>query len=147
LRTIEQRLDELNARLARAARTRLRLAQEALARGAAAIVHRRPQLRVSLLHARLAALEQRLMAAQRGQLHHHREDLERLMATLQALSPLAVLARGYSICRLQGDGRVLREAQDVAPGTPVEISLWQGSLQCTVDAVLTKGSGDARADI
>jgi exodeoxyribonuclease VII large subunit len=147
LRTIEQRLDELNARLARATRGRLRLAQEALERGEAAIVYRSPLMRVGLLHARLAALEQRLIAAQGGQVHHEHEALERLMATLQALSPLAVLARGYSICRQHADGRVIREAQAVTPGMHVDITLWRGSLQCTVNAVMTKGSGDARADI
>jgi exodeoxyribonuclease VII large subunit len=146
LRTIEQRLDELNARLGRAGRARLHLAREALERAEAAIVHRSPLVRVGLLHARVAALEQRLMAAQSGRVRHEREALERLVATLQALSPLAVLARGYSICRQPADGRVIREAQAMAPGMHVDVTLWRGSLACTVNAVMTKGSGDARAD-
>jgi exodeoxyribonuclease VII large subunit len=147
LRTTEQRLDELNARLARAIRMRLRLAQEALERGEAAITHLSPLLLVGLLRARVTAIEQRLLAAQVQQVQHEREALERLTATLQALSPLAVLARGYSICRRQADGRVIREAQAVTPGMHIAITLWQGSLQCTVNAVMTKGSGDARTDI
>jgi exodeoxyribonuclease VII large subunit len=147
LRTVAQRLDELNARLARAVRTRLHLAQEALERGEAAIAYRSPLTRVGLLLARLTALEQRLTTAQGGQVHHEREELERLTATLQALSPLAVLARGYSICRDPADGRVIREAQATVPGMHVDITLWQGSLQCTVNAVMRKGSGDARTDI
>ena len=76
-----------------------------------------------------------------------REELERLTSTLHALSPLAILSRGYSICRQQTDGQVIREAHAVAPGTQVDIRLWQGSLQCTVEAVSAKGSGDARTDI
>jgi exodeoxyribonuclease VII large subunit len=147
LRTTEQRLDELNARLARAIRTRLRLSQEALERGEAAIAHLCPLMLVDLLRERLTALDQRLIAAQGGQVRHEREALERLSATLQALSPLAVLARGYSICRHSADGRVIREAQGVTPGMHVDITLWQGSLQCRVEAVMTKGSGDARTDI
>src|SRR5919108_327545 len=144
LRTIEQRLDELNARLTRAVRARLRLADEALERAESAIVHLSPLMPVGLLRERLTALEQRLIAAEGAQVRHGREELERLAATLQALSPLAVLARGYSICRHQADGRVIREAQAAAPGMPVDITLWQGSLHCTVNAVMTKGSGDAR---
>ena len=46
LHTMEQRLDELNARLARAIRARLRLAQEALERGEAAITHLSPLMQV-----------------------------------------------------------------------------------------------------
>jgi exodeoxyribonuclease VII large subunit len=147
LRTMEQRLDELNARLTRSIRARLHLTREALEGGEAAITHLSPGMRVGLLRARVTALEQRLIAAQRGQVRHEREEVERLTATLQALSPLGVLARGYSICRHQADGRVIREAQAAAPGMHVDITLWQGSLQCTVDAVLPKGSGDARANI
>jgi exodeoxyribonuclease VII large subunit len=147
LQTTEQRLDELNARLARAIRTRLRMAQEVLERGETAIAHLCPLMLVDLLRERLTALEQRVITAQGRQVRHGREALERLSATLQALSPLAVLARGYSICRHQADGRVIREAQAVAPGMHVDITLWRGSLQCTVEAVMTKGAGDARTDI
>jgi exodeoxyribonuclease VII large subunit len=147
LQTTGQRLDELNARLARAIRARLRFSRETLERDEAAITHLCPLMLVGLLRERLIALEQRLIAAQEGQVRHEREALERLSATLQALSPLAVLARGYSICRHQVDGRLIREAQAVAPGMHVDITLWQGSLQCTVETVMTKGSGDARTDI
>jgi exodeoxyribonuclease VII large subunit len=147
LRTVEQRLDELNARLTRSIRARLHLTREALEGGEAAITHLSPGGRIGLMRARVTALEQRLIAAQRRQVRHEREEVERLTATLQALSPLGVLARGYSICRHQADGRVIREAQAAAPGMHVDITLWQGSLQCTVDAVSPKGSGDARANI
>jgi exodeoxyribonuclease VII large subunit len=147
LRTLEQRLDELSTRLARAIRARVHLSQEALERYEAAITHLSPLMPVSLLRARLIRLEQRLTAAECGHVGREREELERLTATLQALSPLAVLARGYSICRQPFNGQVIREANAVAPGMPIDITLWQGSLQCTVDAVLTKGSSDARTDI
>jgi exodeoxyribonuclease VII large subunit len=147
LRTMEQRIDELSARLARSIRTRLRLSQEALERGEAAITHLSPLMMVGLLRGRLTALERQLIAAQGGYMRHEREELERLTATLQALSPLAVLARGYSICRHGIDGRVIREADAVAPGMHVDITLWQGSLQCVVEVVMTKGSDNARTDV
>jgi exodeoxyribonuclease VII large subunit len=147
LGTLEQRLDELSARLVRAIRNQVRLSQEGLERCEAAITHLSPLLEVGLGRERLTALERRLIVAQASGVRREREDLERLTATLQALSPLAVLARGYSICRHQSDGEVIREAHAVTPGMPIAITLWQGSLQCTVDAVMTKGADDARADI
>jgi exodeoxyribonuclease VII large subunit len=147
LRTLEQQLDELSARLVRAARARMRLSQEGFERCEAAVTHLSPLMRVGLQRERLTALERRLTAAQTGRVGREREELERLAATLQALSPLAILARGYSICRRRSDGQVIREANAAAPGMSIDIALWQGSLQCTVDAVLTKGSGDARTDI
>jgi exodeoxyribonuclease VII large subunit len=147
LRTLEQRLDELGARFARAILTRVRLSQEALERCEAAITHLSPLMRVGRLRERLTAQGQRLSAAQGGRVRREREELARLTATLQALSPLAVLARGYSICRQPSDGQVVREASAVMPGMLIDVTLWRGALQCTVDAVMTKGSGDARTDI
>ncbi|HEX9870186.1 MAG TPA: exodeoxyribonuclease VII large subunit [Candidatus Tectomicrobia bacterium] len=147
LRTMEQRLDELNLRLARSMRASLRLSQEALERGEAAITHLSPLMLVSLLRQRLTTIEQRLIAAEEGHVRRGREELERLTGTLHALSPLAVLARGYSICRQPTTGQVVREAHAVAPGMHVDITLWQGSLECMVEAVLLKGSGDARTDV
>ena len=147
LQTLEQRLDELGTRLAHAIQARLRLAQEALERYQSAITHLSPLMVMGLLRERLTALEQRLLVVQGGRVRREREEIERLTAMLQALSPLAVLARGYGICRCEADGQVIREAHAVAPGMHVDITLWQGSLQCTVDAVMMKGSGDARTDI
>jgi exodeoxyribonuclease VII large subunit len=147
LRTWEQRIDELNGRLSRAIRTRLQLTQEVLDRRESAIAHLSPMQRVDLWRQRLSALQQQAIVVQRGHMERAREEVERLAATLQALSPLAVLARGYSICRQQADGKVIREADAVVPGTPIDITLWRGSLRCTVESVLTKGSGDARTDV
>jgi exodeoxyribonuclease VII large subunit len=147
LRTMEQRLDELNARLARSIHGRLRLAQEAMERSEAAITHLSPLMPVSLLRQRVETLAQRLLGAEENHLRRGREELGQQMGTLQALSPLAVLARGYSICRQQTTGQVVREAHAVVPGMQVDITLWQGSLQCTVEAVMGKGSGDARTDV
>ena len=122
-------------------RTRLRLWQDALNAGETAIAHLSPLKLIGMLRERLVALDQRLTAAPAGRVRRGREAVEGLTATLQALSPLAVLARGYSICQNLSDGQVIREAQTVAPGTQVDIRLWRGRLQCTVEAVTTKGSG------
>jgi exodeoxyribonuclease VII large subunit len=147
LRTMEQRLDELSARLERSMQARLRLVHDAVERYESAMTHLSPALVIGLWRERLDALDGRLIAAQRVRVRREREELERLTATLQALSPLAVLARGYSICRAGSDAKVIREASAVAPGTQVDITLWQGQLRCTVEAVTTRGGGHGRTDV
>jgi len=147
LRTLEQRLDEINARLGRSIHGCLRASQEALERGEAAITHLSPLRQLSFLRQRLDALAQRLLMAEARHVRQGREELERLSGTLQALSPLAVLARGYSICRQHTTGQVVREAHTVVPGMHVDVMLWQGALQCTVEAVVAKGPSDARTDV
>jgi exodeoxyribonuclease VII large subunit len=147
LRTMEQRLDELGIRLERGMRASLRLTHDAVVRYESAIMHLSPAMMVRFSRERLLACDRRLSAAERARMRREREELERLTATLQALSPLAVLARGYSICRTGAERQVIREASAVAPGTQIDITLWHGQLQCTVDAVTTGEDGHGRADV
>ena len=60
--------------------------------------------------------------------------LGRLAASLDALSPLSVLARGYAIAR-DGDGHVLKSASSLAPGDEVQVLLGAGSFGATVTNV------------
>ena len=50
------------------------------------------------------------------------------------MSPLATIARGYSIVQ-RGDGRVVRNTRDVAAGDAVHARLADGRLQLRVEAV------------
>ena len=60
-----------------------------------------------------------------------RERLNALAASLDALSPLKVLGRGYSIAR-RGDGKAVVSTEDVASGDKLELTLSDGSIDCRV---------------
>ena len=60
--------------------------------------------------------------------------LARLAASLDALSPLSVLARGYAIAR-DGAGHVVKDASDLAAGDEVRVLLGAGSFEATVTNV------------
>lgn len=60
------------------------------------------------------------------------------MALLENMSPLAVLRRGYSIVRTYPDGRIVRRAQEVSPGDPVEIKLSSGQLKAQIREILQR---------
>jgi exodeoxyribonuclease VII large subunit len=55
-------------------------------------------------------------------------------ASLDALSPLAVLGRGYAIAQSE-DGRLLREAGSVAVGSSVSVRLAKGRLTAKVERI------------
>lgn len=57
----------------------------------------------------------------------------RLAASLDALSPLKTLQRGYAIAS-DDSGRVLRRTADAAPGDRITVSLSDGALRCQVEA-------------
>lgn len=84
---------------------------------------------------RLDELDQRLRATLRLRLRAAAQRLHSLSAHLHALSPLATLERGYAIVRRAADGAVLRRADTVRVGDPVDALLSQGSLRCEVKAI------------
>jgi len=99
--------------------------------------HRRLGLAVRTLlerdSTRLAQLGDRLRRAPRLLLERRRSALDHSGAQLQALSPLATLARGYAIVRVGGEA--LRDAARVVPGDELAVELSSGSLGARVEEV------------
>ena len=72
--------------------------------------------------ARCGELALRLKGAQLALLQQGRERLLPLIRTLQAVSPLATLNRGYAIVNIPG-GAILRQAREAPKGTLIEARL------------------------
>jgi exodeoxyribonuclease VII large subunit len=105
-----QRLNQLSARLLAAARP-LRLARRQ----------------------RLNQLQATLLAAAGPLQHARRERLQRLIIKLDALSPLASLARGYAIVLHADSGKALVSASQAAPGDALRVRLHKGELRARVE--------------
>ncbi len=75
-------------------------------------------------------------------LERKRQQWKEMAGRLGALSPLAVLARGYSIARKIPSRQVLRNVENVNKGDPLEIILAQGSMKCLVDTVVPGPQAD-----
>lgn len=71
----------------------------------------------------------------------HRQDVKRLEMQLRALSPLAVLQRGYSVTRL-ADGRLVGRADQVCDGDGLVTQLADGVVNSTVTAVERRKGSD-----
>lgn len=82
--------------------------------------------------ARYAALSARLKAAGLARLQGARERLLPLVRTLNAVSPLATLDRGYAIVSIEGRG-ILRNAADAATGQIIEARLASGKIRARVE--------------
>jgi len=90
-------------------------------------------LRVARARREHDALIARRDAAMQRQLERRRSELGRLGAQMAALSPLAVLDRGYAM--VQRDAGIVRDAASVAPGEQLRVRLARGGLVVTVDEV------------
>ncbi|MEA4882869.1 MAG: exodeoxyribonuclease VII large subunit [Clostridia bacterium] len=69
-----------------------------------------------------------------SRLSSSRERLNALSGRLDAMDPMAVLNRGYSVCRLT-DGTILRDVRAVGVGDGVLVQLGRGGLGCVVREV------------
>lgn len=67
----------------------------------------------------------------KNQLERDRARLGKAAAALQALSPLEVLGRGYSLTT-RPDGEAITNAADVSAGDRLEITLHEGEVDCEV---------------
>jgi len=80
---------------------------------------------------RLAVLNERANSAASASIKNFSKILNIKMATLDALSPLSVLGRGYSITRLEW-GMILRDPTDAVEGDRLNIRLEKGSISAKV---------------
>ena len=64
-----------------------------------------------------------------------KEKIEGMMGRLDALSPLNVLKRGYSITRTMPDLKVVRDAKQLASGDKINVRLFKGEFMCRVEEV------------
>ncbi|WP_422928263.1 exodeoxyribonuclease VII large subunit [Singulisphaera sp. PoT] len=82
---------------------------------------------------RLARLADRNERALRRILDDRKFRLSRASAALEALSPVAVLARGYSLTLKASDGAIVREPGDVKAGDLIETRLASGRIVSRVE--------------
>jgi exodeoxyribonuclease VII large subunit len=127
-----QRRDELEMRLFRATTSRMREALRAMDSLRQGLLHRSPMRRIEQGLALLPQLRTRLEQRVLGTLTTWRHSLQQGAGALHTLSPLAILARGYSITRRLPEMRLLRKATEVAPGEAVHVRLSSGELICEV---------------
>jgi exodeoxyribonuclease VII large subunit len=146
-------LDALEHGLARAALANLRDRRRSLTGLARALRAQAPTARLAARRVRLAGLARslvvagaavareqrsglaplaaRLAAAARRLVPERRARLGTAAARLDALSPLAVLGRGYALAR-GPSGEILRDAGQVAPGDEIALRLARGELRAVV---------------
>ena len=83
---------------------------------------------------RLAHRSERLHTLVQGLLDQRRAGLARLAGQMDALSPLAVLGRGYALVWDETAGALLRDAGETAEGRPLRIQLHRGAIRATVES-------------
>ena len=124
-------LSHLTRRLCKAADRQLSDARARLDRAARCRMLRDPMSWVADRRMVLDRQQDRLSHGLTLALGSRREEFTRLAATLDALSPLKVLGRGYTIAK--GPRGILKSVKDAKAGESLKLTLTDGNLDCTVD--------------
>jgi len=134
LRLLRQRQDGSRQRLEAVWRERLQDRQARLRHAAALLRAHHPSRRLAQLRDRLLRLHARPQAGIARALQRDTLKLRALARSLEACSPLATVARGYSILTLESDGRLVQSVEQVAAGEHLQARLRDGILSLSVDA-------------
>jgi exodeoxyribonuclease VII large subunit len=134
-----QRLDDLELRMKLALRASVSAQQQRLESLGTRLWRENPRHRLEVLCAHAAALRQRLVTSVGRSLNAFEQRLALASRTLDAVSPLATLGRGFAVVSRCDDGVLLRDAAQAPAGTEIEARLAKGRLRAKV--VSTTGDG------
>jgi exodeoxyribonuclease VII large subunit len=127
----EQRIDDLGYRMESAMQRRLRAPAARLSLLSARLREQAPTARLAAAHRRLARAHDALGRIGTGLMTARRTRLAKAATRLEALSPLAVLNRGYALVYAENGG-LLRSAAETQPGLRIRARLAAGTLTATV---------------
>jgi exodeoxyribonuclease VII large subunit len=136
------RLDEISARISRSVTTGLLQNRERLIWRMNTLLSSSPRIQIQKSHVKLQQYSLNNLNYIKFILSKRTAGFRELAARLQALSPLAILSRGYSITRSIPDAVVIRNSKDVRVGQDLEVLLGSGALLCTVKRTLSDGKTD-----
>ncbi|MCI0539188.1 MAG: exodeoxyribonuclease VII large subunit [Verrucomicrobiales bacterium] len=128
-----QRLDDLQATLARCARFGLRNHGAKAATLTQRLLRLRPSLKLGQGRKELARLERLLTEKTHARLGHAGARLANAATRLRLLSPLNVLERGYSLTLDAGSGKAIQSASQISAGQRLRTKLRQGEIISIVE--------------
>jgi exodeoxyribonuclease VII large subunit len=139
--SLRSQLTSLTERLAPALRARVDSGRQRLAVLTNTAPFNRPKASLDLRRQEVDHLVTDLYDAVTSKVNMKKMEFAGLIAKLDAMSPLSVLSRGYSICT-GSEGTVIRDASQVNKGDRLRIRLYKGTALCDVVETETQAHPD-----
>jgi exodeoxyribonuclease VII large subunit len=131
IRRRQQRIDDLTYRIVHSERALLETHRRRFDSLAAAVRHCDLRLVLSGVRKELDAKVSAMTGAARSLLLQCRSRLERLTSQMEALSPVAILDRGYALV-FDAAGQLVKDAAQIKPGDEISARLARGEIVATV---------------
>ena len=131
---LRQMLDSMSTAMAVSLNRQLKSAQQHLNALSQSPALKSPTGYIEQREKGLELLKNRLVSAQNNTLNRNHARFIAAVSKLDAMSPMKVLTRGYSMARTER-GEVLRSVRQTAPGDNIIISLSDGELHAAVTGI------------
>lgn len=133
LQGLREQLQQLNQRLFFCSKIRQEKLQQDLYSLQTRLQQQRPQAKIQTLHSQIQQLSQRLQMQQRQHLIHAKQKLQNLARTLEAVSPLQTLQRGFAIVKTED--HIIQSVHEVRSGQEICVQMKDGEIDCHVTKV------------
>jgi exodeoxyribonuclease VII large subunit len=140
----QQRLDEVSFGLERSERQLLERFHRRWEIASASVRHYDARQRLSAIRHRLDAQTASLASAAHARLLAGRATLDRRTAALEALSPVAILNRGYALV-FDANGLLVKDVKRLKPGDDISARLARGQVRARVNSVEAAPESDGPA--
>ncbi|NTV89485.1 MAG: exodeoxyribonuclease VII large subunit [Clostridiales bacterium] len=130
---LKDKIRSLDNRLRNAALRKVTLERQTCKRLTESSAFRRPLESINQERLRLDVQGKYLQSALDSDMKSKMNRLGLLAASLDALSPLKSLARGYGIVKSKMRGTLVKSVGDVISGEKLEITVSDGAISCTAD--------------
>ncbi|WP_314585271.1 exodeoxyribonuclease VII large subunit [Paenibacillus terrigena] len=127
-----ERLDRLTEQLHYRTQGLMRKSDERWSKLQHRLVRRNPQEQVIFARKRVQSETHQLLQSMQAMLKEQKLKLMTGMKQLDALSPLKVMQRGYSLVYDEQEKRLIKSLADVQPGDMVHVKVNDGQLECQV---------------
>jgi len=128
----QQRLDDLNFRLEKAERRLIEQHRRRWERAAAAVRHYDVRRVLAGIGQELVSSKAALTSAIKTSLFRNRSRLEQIEHQLKALSPVAILERGYALV-FDAAGKLVKDSAQVQSGDEISARLAKGTVTARVE--------------
>ncbi|MDG5498890.1 exodeoxyribonuclease VII large subunit [Marinobacter sp. BGYM27] len=134
LQNHHQRLDDLESRLKSSFAQQLQARSQTLSQQQVRLANQSPRRQLADSRNRVSQLKEQLFRELHWQLNEQRDRLGHAAQSLQLVSPLATLGRGYAIVSTRRQP-VIRDASRLKPGDEINARLGHGNIDATVTAI------------
>lgn len=137
-----ERVDRLRDRLQYALRERISHAKQRTVSLEHALLIQHPKEQINIARAAIQSLRRQLVVAAQVTQRGKQQQLLSMIRHLDALSPLKVMQRGYSLVYKQGEADLVKSIEQVQLGDMLNVRLSDGQLGCQIWSMEENADGE-----